>query len=149
MSLRLDFANHTARLQSYQDHSVDFMMLEEVSAPAAKSPMNQLTAGIVIPSSILVAFDCPYFLSTLLTWICTNIAITLLLTQGWLPDFGHFVYSLYVLLCALPMAVLGVVGVSLVRGEVKRMWMYEEHWNLEPVRVDEAVGTSEKSTGAG
>jgi hypothetical protein len=41
------------------------------------------------------------------------------------------------------MAVLGVVGVSLVRGEARRMWTYEEHWNLEPVE-EEAVRTSEK-----
>jgi hypothetical protein len=143
MSLRLDFANHIARVQLYQDHSANFMMLEEVSAPEAKSPMKQLTAGIVIPSSIPVAFDCPYFLSTLLTWIFTNTAIMQLLAHGWLPDFGRFVYSLYVLLCGLPMAVLGVVGVYLVRGEARRMWTYEVHWNLEPVE-EEAVRTSEK-----
>ncbi|KIM85915.1 hypothetical protein PILCRDRAFT_86655 [Piloderma croceum F 1598] len=143
MSLRLDFANHIARVQLYQDHSADLMMLEEVSAPEEKSPMKQLTAGIVIPSSIPVAFDCPYFLSTLLTWIFTNTAIMQLLAHGWLPDFGRFVYALYVLLCALPMAVLSVVGVSLVRGEARHMWTYKEHWNLEPVE-EKPVRISEK-----
>jgi hypothetical protein len=143
MSLRLDFANHNARVQLYQDHSADSMMLEQVSAPEAKSPTKQLTAGIVIPSSIPIAFDCPYFLSTLLTWIFANTAIMQLLAHGWLPDFGRFVYSLYVLLCALPMAVLSVVGVSLVRGEARHMWTYDEHWNLEPVE-EKAVRISEK-----
>jgi len=120
---------------------VDPIVLQEVPAPETTCLAKQLTPGIVVPSVIPVAFDCPYFLSTLLMWIFTNAAVMQLLAYGWLPDFGRFVYSLYVLLCALPMEVLSVVVVSMVRGEVKRMWSYEEHWNLEPL----AVETGEKS----
>ena len=141
ISLRFDYANHVASIQSLQDIPVDPIVLQEVPAPETTCLAKQLTPGIVVPSVIPVAFDCPYFLSTLLMWIFTNAAVMQLLAYGWLPDFGRFVYSLYVLLCALPMEVLSVVVVSMVRGEVKRMWSYEEHWNLEPL----AVETGEKS----
>jgi hypothetical protein len=127
ISLRLDFANHYASAEARQ--YVHLITLEVVPAPKDK---RQLSAGIVIPSIMPFAFKCPYFISTLLAWLLANAAVMQLLAHGWLPDFGRFMYMIYVLVCALPMVVMSVFAVALIRGEVERMWRYKERWELEP-----------------
>jgi hypothetical protein len=143
LSLRLDFANHIASIEARQDVQEDLIPLEVVPAPKDEPPMKQLTAGVVIPSSISFTFKCPYFISTQLAWLLSNVAVMLLLARGWLPDVNRFDYLLYVIVCALPMVILSVFAVSFMRGESKRVWEYQERWGLEPV-VEKAGKISEK-----
>ena len=42
----------------------------------------------------------------------------------------HIAHTFYILVCALPMVLLSLVMVALVCGEVERMWMYMERWQL-------------------
>jgi hypothetical protein len=147
MSLRLDFTNHTASImEGHEDLPANLIALEVVPAPKPGSPSEQLTAGVVIPYFIPVSFECPYFISSFLAWILANTIVMGLLAYGWLPEFGHFVFTSCIPVCALPMVILSVVGVSLVRGEVRRMWTYEERWSLDPADND-AAENSEKVHG--
>jgi hypothetical protein len=137
LSLRLDFANHIVSTAP-----LHIMSLEEMPAAKIKNSWEQLTNGIVIPPSIPFTFRCPYFASALLAWLSANTTTTYLLTFGWLPDTGRFMYMFYVLVCAIPAVILSLVCVSRIRGEEERMWRYEERWESGTV-VEKATGDSE------
>lgn len=55
-------------------------------------------------------------------------------------------HAFWLFVIAPPMMMLGVITMSVIRGEVKHTWSYEEHWDLQP-SVEEAVGTSRKQEG--
>jgi hypothetical protein len=145
-SLRLDFANHAASVYARDDPTnapTDLVPLEVVQVPTIKWTSEQLSTGVVIPASLPFIFKCPYFISTLLTWLLANLAVMHLLARGWLSDFGldvaYFAHTFYVLVCALPMVLLSLVMVALVRGEVQRMWMYMEEWQFRTFRIARAA----------
>lgn len=135
--LRFDYSNHVATVEAAGSHA-PLISLEVVPTPEAKTPEKQLTAGVVAPSRLAVAFARPYFTSALAAWILTNVAVTQLILAGFLPEFGHVVYALYLHLCSTPVIVLTIVGVAVARGEAKHMWKYEEVWTSEPT-VQQAV----------
>jgi hypothetical protein len=141
LSLRLDFANHIINTAP-----LHIMSLEEMPAAKFKHSSEQISDGIVIPPSIPFTFKCPYFASALLAWLFANATTTYLLTFGWLPDPGRFMYMFYVLVCAIPAVILSLVCVSRIRGEEDRMWRYEERWELGTA-VENATGDSEVARG--
>jgi hypothetical protein len=140
--LRFDFANHIAGVEAIQDSPAN-IALEEVPAPPA-SPEKQLTAGVVVPSAIPFSFKRPYFNSAFLAWFIANFAVAQLTTHGLFLNTGRLSHAIGVLYISPPMMVLSVVIVSMVRGEVGRMWGFGEQWGPEPI-VRNAVVDSEKT----
>ena len=54
-SLRLDFANHAASVHAREDATnppTDLVPLEVAQAPTTSPPQEQLTTGVVIPTSL-------------------------------------------------------------------------------------------------
>jgi hypothetical protein len=140
LSIRLDFANYMVSAAS-----LHLMTLEEVPADErVTDPTLKLSRGIVIPRTIPFTFKCPYFASALLAWLLANAAIAYALGCGWLSDSDRFTYMFYILVVAIPMVIMSIFGVSLLRGEVERMWRYEERWGLETA-VENSIGSSDGS----
>jgi len=124
--LRFDYANHIASLEAIHGSPID-IALEEVPA----IPEEELSAGVIVPSAIPVSFKCPYFISVFLAWFTANFVVAQLTTHGLFLYPGRLAHAIGVLYIAPPMMVLSVVVVSLMRGEVGRMWSYEEQWGLK------------------
>ena len=141
ISLRLDSTNHARNVRASLDDptttSADLVPLQ-IQVPKIKWPSENLYTGVVIPYSLPFTFECPYFISTLLAWLLTNLAIMDLLARGWLSDFGLdvvFAHTFYVLVCALPVVLLSLVMVALARGEVEMMWTYVELWQFPVFKI--------------
>ena len=131
---RFDYANHALATQS----STPIIAIAKTPAPAA----GGFTTGAIAPSwrAVLgVPFGRYYFGSAMTAWMCSNFIVDVLITREILPDIGRVIYATYLLLISIPLIVAAMVGVSLVRGEAKRMWKYEEVWTVEPAAKEAAV----------
>lgn len=128
--LRLDYANYVANVEAAEGSPVNLIALEVVPAPKSKCPDEKFTSGVIIPTWMTDSFACPYFGSVLTAWFLANVGVTEAIRWGFLPDLGRFVYTGYLLLLAIPMVVLAIVATAMARGEMRRMWTYEEIWTM-------------------
>ncbi|KAF7982645.1 hypothetical protein HWV62_27085 [Athelia sp. TMB] len=133
-ALRFDYTNHAQANQS----STPIIAIATTPAPAA----GGFTTGAIAPSwgSVLkVPFGRYYFGSAMTAWMCSNFIVYVLISREILPDIGRVVYTIYLLLISIPLIIAAVLGMSLVRGEAKRMWKYEEVWTVEPAAMEAAI----------
>ena len=131
---RFDYVNHAQVTQS----SPPIIAIAAVPAPAA----GGLTAGAIAPSwaaVLRIPFRRYYFGAAMAAWMCSNFIVYLLITREVLPDFGRLAYTVYLLPISIPLIVSAVFGMALVRGEAKRLWMYEEVWMVEPPATEAAA----------
>lgn len=118
-----------------------------MTAPEATSlGPDQPTASAVVPFRIPFAFKPPYFISAFLAWLLANFAVVQLANRGLLSNPAPFVsglsaHALGLLYIAPFLMILSAIIVSMLRGEMGRLWRFEGHCDLKPMN---AVSENEK-----
>ncbi|KAF7972756.1 hypothetical protein HWV62_17126 [Athelia sp. TMB] len=130
--LRLDYANCIAS-DAYA-----------ASAPLLSSGFFDLqpaAGGVRVPRRMPAfrTFPRPYFTGALCAWGLAAAGVGLLTSGGALPDHRRLSFAFFVLVGAAPAVLLAILAVGAARGEVRRVWQYEERWGVvldEGVRAD-------------
>ncbi|KAF7972761.1 hypothetical protein HWV62_17136 [Athelia sp. TMB] len=109
-----------------------------VPAPTANASGKQLSTGMIAPSFSAI-LHAPsggrkpyYFLSALMMYACSHIAVTVLISLEVLPEVGRAIYTVFTLLLSTPFILGSLFAVAQLRGETKQMWKYEEVWTSAP-----------------
>lgn len=109
-----------------------------VPAPTANASGKQLSTGMIAPS-LSAILHAPsggrkpyYFLSALMMYACSHIAVTVLISLEVLPEVGRAIYTVFTLLLSTPFILGSLFAVAQLRGETKQMWKYEEVWTSAP-----------------
>ncbi|KAF7982647.1 hypothetical protein HWV62_27089 [Athelia sp. TMB] len=123
---RFDYENYEAA-----QPTSPIIAIARAPAPAA----GGLTTGVIAPSwaaVLRVPFRCYYFGAAMAAWVCSNYIVYVLTVREVIPDPDRNLYIFLLLAISIPFIIATVVGMAWVRGEVTRLWTYEEVWGDAP-----------------
>ncbi|KAF7970038.1 hypothetical protein HWV62_25346 [Athelia sp. TMB] len=125
--LRLDYANSASAIDASAPLLPSgFFDLQIAAVPSASA------VGVRVPPRMPAfrTFPRPYFTGALGAWGLASAGVGLLTSAGALPDHRRLSFAFFVLVGAAPAVLLAILAVGAARGEVRRVWQYEERWGV-------------------
>lgn len=124
------------RFDSANSPEVDLSAKADAETVEVTTP---IALGVTVPKRLPNKFSKPYYLTALGVWCFANLVFLYLLAVGFvsfgmrLPDTA---YGLSVAITTTPVMLLAMVGLAAVRGELQKMWAYEEEWGVDVKKPD-------------